>query len=147
MQNLSREWRVLCFEACGFRDSFFETWSSRFIFWELRLAGLEIQCILFLWTSLFLTRMQNLSKRMKGFEACGFRDSFFESWSAGFEIHFLRLGARDSIHSYGSIFCDRPPPKGDQFFFRGCWRGKEWPSLKITWRKIGRFKVGCNERF
>ena len=44
----------------------------------------------------------------------------------------LRVEARwlrDSLHSYGSIFCDRPPPKGDQFFFRGCWRGKEWPSL------------------
>ena len=50
-------------------------------------------------------------------------EGFFVLKLVASEIHFLRVGARwlrDSLHSYGSIFCDRPPPKGDQFFFRGC---------------------------
>ena len=75
--------------------------------------------------------MQNLSKRMKGSFMNKFRsdenaelvkenEGFFVLKLVASEIHFLRLGARDSLHSYGSIFCDRPPPKGDQFFFRGC---------------------------
>ena len=39
--------------------------------------------------------MQNLSKRMKGFEACGFRDSFFETWSSRFCIAMGRSFATD----------------------------------------------------